>query len=102
MPIIKTSSKGQLVIPGDIRKTLGIKPGEKVFLRLVDRTKVEIYPIPENPVEAFCGIFNDGSSLVDALLDEKRKEIEREEKMAARFVRITDLPEKRKKLSKSS
>jgi AbrB family looped-hinge helix DNA binding protein len=101
MPIIKTSSKGQLVIPGDMRKSLGIKPGQKVFLQLVDRTKVEIYPIPENPVEAFCGIFNDGSSLVDALIDEKRKEKEREGKMAARFIRTTDLPEKRKKLSKS-
>lgn len=46
MPVVKTSSKGQLVIPVEIRKKLGIKPGRKVNLTLVDG-KAMITPLPE-------------------------------------------------------
>ncbi|MDQ7823866.1 MAG: AbrB/MazE/SpoVT family DNA-binding domain-containing protein [Candidatus Eremiobacteraeota bacterium] len=101
MPIVKTSSKGQLVIPGEIRKKLGIKPGQKVFLNVVDREKVEIYPIPENPVEAFCGIFEEGSSLTGMLREERRQEREIEKKMASGFVRPSRVSQKGRKLSKS-
>ncbi|MGA3115301.1 MAG: AbrB/MazE/SpoVT family DNA-binding domain-containing protein [Syntrophobacteraceae bacterium] len=35
MPIVKTSSKGQIVIPKHIREKLGIGPGKRVLFRLV-------------------------------------------------------------------
>lgn len=35
MPIVKTSAKGQVVIPAKIRNTIGLKPGGKVLVTLV-------------------------------------------------------------------
>lgn len=96
MPIITVSSKGQIVIPKKIRKDLGIKPGQKVSLQVIDSQRIELLPLPENPIEAFCGIFKEGSSLTEALLKERREEFKREEAKVARFVRLTGLSKKRK------
>lgn len=96
MPIITVSSKGQIVIPKKIRKDLGIKPGQKVSLQVIDSQRIELLPLPENPIEAFCGIFKKGSSLTGALLKERREEFKREEAKVARFVRLTGLSKKRK------
>ena len=94
MPIVTISSKGQLVIPKHVRKILRIKPKQKVLLKIVE-DRAELIPIPENPVEAFCGVFEKGSSLTDALLKERKEECEHEKKGSARFVRSTRLSKKR-------
>jgi len=36
MPIVRTLAKGQIVIPAAIRKKIGLKPGSKVLVTLVD------------------------------------------------------------------
>jgi len=46
--------------------------------------KSEIHAVSDNPVEIFCGIFQDDSSLTDALLAERKKDIEIEEKKTSR------------------
>ena len=79
MPTVKTSSKGQVVIPKKERDRLGIKPGTRVVVMAVD-DHIEIRPLPENPVEHFHGFFKGGPSLTKALLGERRKERIREEK----------------------
>jgi len=56
MPISTVSAKGQLVIPKEIRDKLGIKPKQKVLLKVVKNHAV-IEPLPDNPIEYFCGIF---------------------------------------------
>jgi len=76
----KTSSKGQIVIPKEYRDKLGIKAGERVGISIV-ADHVEIYALPENPIEEICGIFSEGSSLVDALLEDRRKEKEHEDRL---------------------
>jgi AbrB family looped-hinge helix DNA binding protein len=73
------SSKGQLVIPKNVRDALKIKPKQKILLKKL-KDRVELMPLPENPVEAFCGVFEKGPSLTDALLTERKKELEHEEK----------------------
>lgn len=78
MSIAIISSKGQLVIPKDIRDALKIKPKQKVLLKLVNDHAV-IEPLPEDPVEYFCGIFKDGTSLTKALLKDRNEERRREE-----------------------
>ena len=77
----KTSSKGQIVIPKEYRDKLGIKAGDRVGIS-VAADHVKIYALPEDPVEALCGIFSEGSSLVDALLEDRKKEKEHEDRLA--------------------
>ena len=79
MPIVTTSAKGQVVIPKKEREKVGIKPGKKVMVKAVE-DHIEIRPLPENPVEYYCGIFKKGSSLTKALLRERKKDFDREEK----------------------
>jgi AbrB family looped-hinge helix DNA binding protein len=90
MPIVKTSSKGQLVIPAEIRKKLGIEPGQKVNLTLVDG-KAVITPLPEDPIKALRGALKGVSSMTKALLEDRKKEIEREKKLTSRLLRRSRL-----------
>lgn len=86
MSIITTSGKGQVVIPKKEREKVGIKPGSKVVVEVVD-DHIEIYPLPENPIEYFCGIFNEGNSLTKVLIKERKEDFVREEKKAVRLLR---------------
>ena len=79
MPIVKTSSKGQIVIPKEIREKLGIIPGEKVLFRIVGK-HAEITPLPEDPIRAMRGILKGGSSLAKELLKERKRDNKIDEK----------------------
>ena len=87
MPIVKTSAKGQVVIPAEIREKIGLEPGDKVLVMLAGEKKVTIEPLPHDPVKALRGILKGGPSLTKALLRERRKDRQREAKKFARFVR---------------
>ena len=93
MAIVITSSKGQVVIPKKEREGMGIKPGSKVIVETVN-DHIEIRPLPENPVEYFCGIFKEGPSLTQALLRERKEDLKREEKNGARLLRPSRLSKK--------
>jgi len=86
MPIVKMSSKGQIVIPIEIRKKLGIKPGQRVNLTVV-HDKVFITPLPEDPIKAMRGILKGKPSMAQALVKERKQEVEREKEITARFLR---------------
>jgi len=80
MAIVKTSSKGQIVIPAEIRKKLGIEPGQKVNLSL-ENDKAVIAPLPKDPIKTMRGILKGRPSMTKALLDDRKKEIESDEKI---------------------
>ncbi len=82
MAIITTSSRGQIVIPKDIRKQLNIFPGKKLLIK-AEKDQAIITPLPDDPVEFFCGFFKDKSSLTKALTNERRKERNHESKKIA-------------------
>lgn len=82
MPTVVTSAKCQVVIPKKERERVGIKPGSRVVVEAVD-DHIEIRPLPDDPVEHFCGYFKKGSSLTGALLEERRKERRREDKKSS-------------------
>jgi AbrB family looped-hinge helix DNA binding protein len=73
MPVVRTSSKGQIVIPKEIRQQLGITPGRRLLLRVVDQ-HAEIVPLPEDPVGALRGILRSDRSLAAELLEERKKD----------------------------
>lgn len=83
MLVVKASNRGQIVIPKNIRSQLNIVPGKKLAIK-VEGDHAIIRPLPDDPVEAFCGIFKSGTSLTKALIEERQKDKERESKKVAR------------------
>lgn len=100
MPVVKTSAKGQVVIPAEFRERIGLRPGGKVLVTLAGDRKVAIEPVPDDPIEAACGMLQGGPSLTQALLKERREDYAREEKKVARFLRPARLPQQRKQVRK--
>jgi len=79
MLVVTASSRGQIVIPKDIRKRLNIVAGKKLAVK-AEGDRVLLTPLPDDPVEAFCGIFKEKSSLTTALTEHRQKDKKREEK----------------------
>lgn len=73
MPVVKASSKGQIVIPKEFREKLGIGAGRKLLLRLVEN-HMEIVPLPDEPVKALRGMLKAEASLAAELLEERRRD----------------------------
>ncbi len=72
------SSKGWVVIPADLRKKYGLKPGDAV--NVIDYGGVlALVPALKDPVKQSRGMFAGGPSLTEDLLDERRREVEAEE-----------------------
>ena len=78
MAIVRTSTKGQVVIPGEIRKKLGLKAGQRLNVNLTKDGKIELTPLPLEPAAAFCGIYRKGKRLTGVLLREHRQELKSE------------------------
>lgn len=81
--VITVSGRGQIVIPREIRKRLHIVSGKKLLIK-VEGDSAVMTPLPDDPVEHFCGIFREGTSLTEALLDQRRKDRDEEDKKSAR------------------
>jgi AbrB family looped-hinge helix DNA binding protein len=78
MSVVKVSQKGQIVIPSPLRKKYGIHPQSKVLITEMNG-KIVILPTLKDPVKEARGLLKGGRSLTKALLEERRKEREREE-----------------------
>ena len=79
MPIVKISSKGQIVIPKEVRDELGITSGKKLLFRVVGK-HAEITPLPDDPVKAMRGILKGGRSMAKELLKERTRDNKIDEK----------------------
>ena len=90
MTAVRTSSKGQVVIPIEIRQKLGIKPGQMVNLTL-EGDKAIITAMPEDPIKALRGSFKGKPSLTKALLKERKEERKREEEISSGLLRGSGL-----------
>jgi AbrB family looped-hinge helix DNA binding protein len=79
MQVVPASSRGQIVIPKEIRKRLNIVAGKRLSVK-AEGDRVLLTPLPDDPVESFCGIFKEKSSLTKALTEHRLKDKHREEK----------------------
>jgi AbrB family looped-hinge helix DNA binding protein len=71
--IMTVSTKGQLVIPSQMRDALGIEPGDRVALTL-ENGAILLRPVTERLVEETRGMFAGGRSMTDELQKERRTE----------------------------
>ncbi len=79
MSTVKVSRKGWVVIPRDIRERHGIRPGDRVHI--VDYAgRIAIVPALEDPIRQGRGLLKGRPSLTEALLEERRRELEREQR----------------------
>ena len=80
---LRVSAKGWVVIPSNLRKKYGLVPGTRVAV--VDYGGVlSIVPVPEEPIAALRGMFsNYKGSLTDELIEEHRREREKDERRIA-------------------
>src|SRR5689334_2702610 len=97
MPVVKISSKGQVIIPAEIRRRIGLEPGDKVLVALAPGRKVVIEPVASDAVEAAYGMLREGSSLTKALLRQRREEHTGAGKKRDRRLRTAGLPGKGKR-----
>lgn len=74
---LKISQKGWVVIPVELRRKYGLKPGDEVHV--VDYGGVlSLIPTSEDPLEVAKGMLKGETSLTEALLEERKQERARE------------------------
>ena len=73
MGTVKTLSKGQIVIPAELRKKYHIEPGTE--MQIMEYGGI-IYLIPpvKDPIRAACGLLPSKPSLSEKLLKERKGE----------------------------
>jgi len=75
----KISTRWQTVVPKQIREELGMGPDWTLSWEVQDGVAV-VVPIPPDPVRALYGIYKGrGRSMVEELLEERRRDREQEE-----------------------
>ena len=80
MGTVKVSKKGWVVIPRDIRERYNIRPGDRV--QVVDYAgHIAIIPALVDPISQARGFLKGGTSLTQALLEERQQERERENRL---------------------
>lgn len=68
--------KGQIVIPAELRRKYGIKAGTKIMF-IDNDDSITIKPVTEESIKQLRGSLK-GKGVLQALMDERRKDIERE------------------------
>jgi len=81
---VKLSSRGQLVIPAELRRSLGLERGTRFEVELEDGDIV-LTPIREDDWRSYRGFLANESSLTRALEEEWRDERQKEEEKMEKF-----------------
>lgn len=73
MPIVRTTVKGQVVIPAEIRRKYHIAKGTKVII--IDKGgEIALRPLLKEPIKEARGRFKGGVSALKVLLEDRREE----------------------------
>ena len=75
---VKLSSRGQLVIPAEMRRALDLERGTRLEVE-VDDDHIVLTPIRDEDWRSLRGCLEGGPSMTDALEEERRRERDREE-----------------------
>lgn len=78
--VVTVSQRGSIVIPKAIRDRFGICPGDQIHV-LDWGGQISLVKIPPgDPIERGYGMLKGGPSLTQGLLEDRRWELEREER----------------------
>ena len=77
MVTTKATSKGQVVIPAELRKKYNIRKGTRLAISAGEGNVILVRPVPDDPVEASRGILKGKNSLTRALLKDRAEEAKR-------------------------
>ncbi len=83
MPVTKVSTKGQIVIPAELRARMGLRPGALVRIE-ADDSGLRLTKETDDPIAAARGLCEGGPSLTAELIKSRREELRREEGRRAR------------------
>lgn len=82
---VRLSSKGQLVIPADLREQLGLQPGDELVLHLLSDRMMLAEVAPPSPFEQVAGRLREEAQAkgitraqVEQAVAEAREEVHRE------------------------
>ncbi|MBI5474954.1 MAG: AbrB/MazE/SpoVT family DNA-binding domain-containing protein [Ignavibacteriae bacterium] len=71
------TSKGQIVIPSEVRKRFGIKRGTRIRMEINERShQIVLQPITREYIQSMRGRLR-GKGVMRALMQEKKRERER-------------------------
>ncbi|MEK6693629.1 MAG: AbrB/MazE/SpoVT family DNA-binding domain-containing protein [Nitrospirota bacterium] len=71
--VVKTTVKGQVVIPVEIRRKYHISRGTKVII--IDKDgEIILKPLLKNPVKEARGRFKQGHSALKSLIEDRKEE----------------------------
>jgi AbrB family looped-hinge helix DNA binding protein len=73
------SAKGWIVIPSELRKKYGLRPGDRVHVREEDG-RIVLVPALKDPIRELRGMFKGGPSMTAELVAEHRREVEQDER----------------------
>ena len=80
----KSTAKGQIVIPAEVRRRFGIKQGTRIAIHVDDEENtIVLRPITRHFIEGLRGI-DRGKGLLQTLAAERKSELSREEKKIGR------------------
>ncbi len=77
--VVNMSSKGQVVIPSEIRRKLGIKATTKLEIH-EENGRIIACPIPENPIQACYGALKLAKSNAEIIHEAREEEALQEER----------------------
>jgi AbrB family looped-hinge helix DNA binding protein len=83
MSVTQLTAKGQILVPRQLRRKLGLKPGGKVHLA-EEEGRLVLTPVPADPIETATGFLKGRFSLTQDLLREHQEEARRERKARSR------------------
>ena len=75
-PLVQISPRGQLTLPAEVRKTLGIRPGDPLIVTIKDG-QIVLTPAVVTPIELYTDErvreFEDAAAMSDAELTDARR-----------------------------
>lgn len=86
MGAVIVSSKGQVVIPRELRKKYGIKPAKKVEVTEID-DRICVIPLPADPIKEARGMLKMRKRATQILFEERRRDKKLEEKRVKRWLK---------------